>query len=360
MQQASPTNRLRRFLLCALALLCTNAAAERPRVALAEVERTPFIEEIALNGTVTALQRSHVSVAVSGLVLERHVDTGDRVERGDLLLRLDDELARLERDRAAAEAHEAASRLAEARRVAEEARSVRGGRSIAATEVSRRESEAGIAEAALARYRAAEQLEAARLQRHRIVAPISGIVSERAVETGQWVEPGVPVFTLVNPDALLIDFQVPQQAMATLDDASELILEGPDGTSGKAAEIASWLPVTDPSARTFLLRAKPPAEFLLVPGMAVSATLRLVRRDEALAVSRDAVNRYPEGRTTVWIAEPAEDAGAFTVREQRIAIIGTAGDQVFVGEGLSGSERVVSRGNESLRDGAEVMLAERE
>lgn len=356
MARSAPSTRRQFVSLWALALASSLAFAEYPRVEIAGVERAPMLQEISLNGTVIALQRSEVSVSVAGLVAERKAETGDRVERGALLLTLDDELARLEHERSKAETREAENRLREARRVLEEARSVRGGRAIPATEVSRRESEAGIAEAALARVRATEQLQAARLRRHAVHAPIGGVVSARAVETGQWVEPGTAVFTLVDTDDLLIDFQVPQEALARLDDTAQLLLQTPAGP--RQAGIASWLPVADDRARTFLLRARPPQESGLVPGMAVAATLQLTREQEALSVSRDAINRYPDGRVTVWVARPADDSKVFTVSEQRIRVIGSAGGRIYVSEGLDGTEQVVTRGNEALRSGLEVTLAE--
>lgn len=339
----------------ALVFVTLVAHAERPRVVLGEVERGPLIEEIALNGTVTAQQHVDVSVSIGGLVRERAVDIGARVARGDLLLRLDDELARLEHDRAAAETHEAEKRLAEAQRLLEQARSVGGGRIIPATEQARRASEVGIAEAALGRARAAERLQAARLRRHALHAPFDGIVSARAADAGQWVEPGDAVFTLVDTADLMLDFQVPQQAFDLLGADTALMVAVP-GTGEQAASIATWLPVTDPRARTFLLRARAPEGSRLMPGMAVSATLRLVRDGRALSVTRDAINRYPDGRVTVWVAEPAGEDGVLRVREQRVRVSGSAGGRVFVSEGLSGGERIVTRGNETLRNGAEVVM----
>lgn len=342
--------------LWALAVFAAAASAQSPRVVLGEVQRGPLIEEIALNGTVTARRNVEVSVPIGGLVRERMVDIGTRVSRGDLLLRLDDELPRLEHDRTRAEVREAEKRLAEAQRLLEQARSVSGGRVIPATEQARRMSEVGIAEAALGRTRAAERLQAARLQRHALHAPFDAIVSARAADVGQWIEPGDAVYTLVDTADLLLDFQVPQQAFHLLGPNAALSVDVP-GAGARAAGISTWLPVADVHARTFLLRAHPPADARLVPGMAVSATLRLVRSEEALSVARDAINRYPDGRVTVWVAEPAGNAGLHRVREQVVRVGGSAGGRVFVTDGLTGVERVVMRGNEAMRDGLEVSAA---
>ncbi|SDR69950.1 RND family efflux transporter, MFP subunit [Halopseudomonas xinjiangensis] len=340
------------------ALALTPTAGAQQPVVLGEVERGPFIDEYRLNGSVVARQRSDVSVPIGGLVVERLVEIGDRVERGDLLLRMDDELARLERERAQAEASEAQARLEEARRLAEEARSVGAGNNIARTELRRRESEVGIAEAMLQRTRASESLAAARVARHRITAPIDGVVSSRSIDVGQWVDPGTAVFSVVDTDELWLDFQAPQAAYPLLDESTSLRVQGYASQPAHEASIATWLPVTDSQARTFLLRARAPDTLSLTPGMAVSGVLRLAREQQMLWVHRDAVNRYPEGRTTVWVAQPKGDE-LYTVTEKRIEIAGTAGDQTYVSSGLTGDEMIVTRGNESLREGAEVELAER-
>ncbi len=340
------------------AMVFTHLSEAQQPVVLGQLQRGPLIDEYRLNGSVVARQRSEVSVPIGGLVVERLIDVGDRVERGELLLRMDDELARLEHERAKAEASEAEARLEEARRLAEEARSVGAGNNIARTELRRRESEVGIAEAMLQRARASESLAAARVVRHRITAPIDGVVSSRSVDVGQWVDPGTAVFSLVDTDELWLDFQTPQAAYPLLDESAVLNVQGYVNESVHQAPIVTWLPVTDSQARTFLLRAQAPESLGLTPGMAVSGVLRLTRAQQMLWVHRDAVNRYPEGRTTVWVAQPKGD-GLYTVTEKRIEIAATAGDQSYISSGLAGGELIVIRGNESLREGAEVEPAER-
>lgn len=337
----------------ALACIAMAAHAQSPRVVLADVERGPLIEEIALNGTVAARRNVDISVSISGLVDERLVDVGTQVKQGDLLLRLDDELARLEHERTAAEVREAERRLLEAERLLEQADSAGGGRVITATEQARRTSEVGIAEAAVGRAHAAERLQAARLRRHALYAPFDGIISARLADAGQWVEPGDAAFTLVDTTNLLIDFQVPQQAFPLLGPETTLWVDLP-GVGKQPAAVETWLPIADVQARTFLLRARPPEGARLVPGMAVSAALSLLRDPAALSVARDAINRYPDGRITVWVAEPTDDSGLHRVREQQVQIAGASGDKVFVSDGLNGGERIVTRGNEALRDDLEV------
>lgn len=334
-------------------------AQDRPGVELETVEESDIISEVSLNGTVNALRTSLLSTAVAGLVEDVRVETGDRVTEGDLLIGLDDEQAEFELASARAEASEARARLEEARRRLAEARSVGAGRNIAATEVSARESEVAATEAALARLRAEEQRRQVVLDRHRIEAPFDGVVSDRTSDLGEWVTPGDEMLTLVDITNLRLDFRVPQDYYQRISEDSELLVHM-DGADQEPVPVTieSLVPVSDSQARTFLMRATGPEELDVLPGMAVQATLRVSTGEQGLTVSRDAINRYPDGRVTVWIAEPAEE-DLYEVREKRIEAGSSFDNRMEILSGLEGGEEVVIRGNESLEDGARVRLAER-
>ncbi len=49
------------------------------------------------------------------------------------------------------------------------------------------------------------------MQRHRLLAPFSGVVSHRLVDTGEWLNRGVAAFELVSLEELLVDVNVPQE-----------------------------------------------------------------------------------------------------------------------------------------------------
>ncbi|GGO89386.1 MexH family multidrug efflux RND transporter periplasmic adaptor subunit [Marinobacterium nitratireducens] len=350
------------FVLALTLLLCTAALSVRaqnlPGVGLAEVESTAIFDEIRLNGTVNALSRSSLSTSVAGLVQDVQVDVGDRVERGDVLIQLNDELERhaLESARAATQA--ARAQLQEARRRLTEARTVGAGRNIAQTEVRARESAVATLEAELARMVAEQARQASQVERHRLAAPYSGVISAKTSDLGEWVSPGDALLTLVDIEHLRLDFQVPQDFYPKLNEHTEVLIStSPETAVG--ATIATAVPVSDPQLRTFLLRARPPAGLSLLPGMSVSATLRVFSGTQGLTVPRDAVNRYPEGRTTVWIAEP-DGEDAYRVREQRVDVGHGFANRVVIHSGLNGSEQVVARGNEGLSDGMRVTRAGRE
>lgn len=355
---ATPVKSLQGVLLFVCSLLSMfTAAQDLPDVQLETVSSEDIVQEVTLNGTVNALRVSGMSAAVAGLLDEVRVETGDRVARGDVLVELDDEVVTWELSAARAEAEEARSRLEEARRRLREARSVGAGRNIAATEVSARESEVVASEATLARLEAARRQVEVRAGHHRVTAPFDGVVSQRSRDLGEWVTPGDQLLTLVDTDNLRLDFQVPQSFYKRIDDNSRLLVQ--DDQALSSATIDVLVPVNDPQSRTFLLRAIKPESVKLLPGMSVQAVLRVTTGERGLTVSRDAINRYPEGRTTVWIAEPG-DEDTWTVSEKRVRLGTGFEGRVEVTSGLEADQKVVVRGNESLSEGISVRIAERE
>lgn len=339
--------------------LAQAKAQSMPSVALGKVTQSQIISEIKLNGTVNALRSSRLSSAVSGLIERVAVDAGDRVSEGDLLIALEDETATFDRNESRAALNEAKVRVAEAQRRLDEALALGAGSNIAATEVRSREAELAVARASVARLQARLGRLQVDLDRHSVRAPFSGVVSQRAVDLGEWVVPGDELMTLVDTNNLRLDFAVPQSVYSRISDQSRLLIQSAAADQDPVeARIAVWVPVTDARARTFLLRAEAPASKTLLPGMSVEGLLQVSTGEQGLTVSRDAINRYPEGRTTVWIAEPA-DEDRYQVREKRVSLGGSFSNRVEVLSGLEGDEQVVVRGNESLREGTQVRLAER-
>jgi multidrug efflux pump subunit AcrA (membrane-fusion protein) len=87
--------------------------------------------------------------------------------------------------------------------------------------------------------------------------------------------------------------------------------------------------------------------------MSARAAIRIDTGRAAVVVPRDAVLLYPDGRKTVWVAEP--EGGDVVVREQRVRTGVEFDGFVEVQSGLDAGMSVVSRGNEALRNGDVVI-----
>lgn len=337
--------------------LAVSAAFSASPVEIAQSEMQPVVQIVTVSGTVTSPQSAILSPSIGGLVEETHVDAGDRVEAGAIVVTLDSELGRLALERIVAEESQARIALEDARRRLTEAEQVGPQRGIAETEIKSLRAEVTRDEAALEAAAAAARQQRAVVRRHEVRAPFNGVVSQRLAQVGEWVNPGDGLLELVATEGLRFDFRVPQSYFAKLNAETrvDLTLDAvPDQVI--TGRVQSIVPVKDPGARTFLLRvlADASAALRVTPGMSVRATIRIDTGRKGVVVPRDAVLMHPDGRKTVWVVV-AED-GKPVVHEKRIQAGLEFDGVVEVREGLEAGLDIVTRGNEALRDGETVEL----
>jgi RND family efflux transporter MFP subunit len=315
-------------------------------------------EVIRLSGTVIALNDAELSVSTSGLVVELKVDAGDRVERGQELLTLDEELARYQYNSARAALTRAQHALDDARRRHEEAKVLAPQRSIAESVVKDLAAEVLEDEAALEEARANAGYRKGVLERHRLLAPFTGVISSRSVELGEWVTPGQAVLRLVSTDNLRLDFQVPEDYLGQVE-AGALVDYSLGAQQGRVyrGTVRAAVPVTEQTLRTFLLRVQPQEQPEgMRPGMSAQVQAKINVGRTGVAVPRDAVLRYADGRVVVWVVE--ESTGRQIATERIIEAGLSFNGLVEVQQGLRKGEMVVIRGNESLRNGQAVSVTE--
>ena len=339
------------LLCCQLPAALAAEDARAVPVTVATVQARDIQRVLDLTGTVTAKRSARLSAATSGLVATLQVDTGSRVQAGQLLLELDPELAQLQLDSALAQVEQADTGLGDARRRLAEARTLVPQRSIAESVVRDIEAEVAGAEAALHQAQAEAGYRRGILQRHQLRAPFAGVVSAKLTELGEWVDPGQPVLELVALDDVRLDFPVSEDYLADIrpDTPLTFSLSADPGREFRGS-VDTVVPITDPGARTFLLRvlAHNPDQRLL-PGMSVRARLHLATGRSGLVVPRDAILRFPDGRVVVWTVE---DTG---VARENLVTPGLGFDsQVEIREGLQAGATVVVEGNEALQNGQRV------
>jgi len=328
-----------------------------PSVETEVVKVAPVIRKLELSGTVTSPHSSQVSTSVEGLVSTVFFDSGAHVKEGDLLLELDAELEEAAYAQAEAQTAQAAAEVEDAKRRLLIAESLAKRKYGPQNEVEARQAEVEIDTATHASFRAEQKRRMAILERHKLPAPYEGVISKRMAEVGQWVEPGTAVFELVAMHDFRVDVPVPQDYYARLREGAEVEIEV-DSLPGEKipAKIGALIPVSDPDARTFTLRVLPAREDIpITPGMSARVLVNLQTGRRDVSVSRDALIRYPDGRVTVWVLKEAGDTVSVTERRVEIGLAFDGLVQVL--SGLKEGERVVVRGNESLREGQAVRLA---
>ena len=347
------------FIFTVSLIYSTNSIAKPPKVPLVVVEQAltqNVIKQVPLTGTVTSSQVSRLSSEVSGQVSVIHVDIGDRVNKGDALLQFDREIEALNFKAIQAATLQSREELAEAKRRLESGMRLRKQGGISKEELEQRQANVKIAEAVFQRQLAEEQKQQAIVNRHTIKAPFNGVISEKLTEVGEWIDTGKPVLTLIAMGDLQVDFQVPQELYSQINNKSQITISLdaiPDKTfEGK---IDALVPVSDPDARTFLIRTNLETDIVnMTPGMSAQGMLRLNIGRTGVVVPRDAIMRYRDGRVAVWVV--SDNSETPTVSEQLVKIGHSFSGKVSIVEGLQAGTTVVVQGNEALKNGQTVRI----
>lgn len=300
------------------------------------VEARPIAVVHAAEATLEAVNQVTVSAQMPGRIIELRVDAGASVHRGNLLLRIDS----AEAGQAVAGA-DAAVAQAQAARVSARAEYDR------AQSLAQRNfiSQSAVDQAKAAFEAADAQLRAARAGRSQatvvlgyadIVSPISGIVSERHVESGEMAQPGMPLVTVFDPSAMRAVVDVPQGRLADLAlDSIGATVELPASGRRFEATRVIVMPAADARTHTLRVRVELPADLDgVLPGTFARVhftTGEAVR----IVVPASAVVRRSEV-TGVYVVDPRR---AFSLRQIRL------GEQVDDGmvevlAGLSGGEEI--------------------
>lgn len=187
------------------------------------VERGDLERVVTATGTLDALTTVEVGTQVSGQIAELYADFNDRVERGQLIARLDPTLLSQAVREAEASLERARAERARAEREYRRGESLYRQELISASDFDRLSSDFEVARAAETSAQAALERAQRNLAYTEIYSPIDGVVVERSVDIGQTV-----AASLSAPRLFLIAEDLSQMEIRVAVDESDigLIEEG--------------------------------------------------------------------------------------------------------------------------------------
>jgi multidrug efflux system membrane fusion protein len=340
---------------------CTEQAAAPPNnqavpVVVAKVQRRSIPVELRAIGTGKAFKTVSVESQVAGIVKEVHYHQGQLVQRGDLLITLDDKpflaslaqaQATLARDKAQAQLDkielERYAKLLDAGIIARE-------------QFDQYMATATAANATVQADEAAIQTVKIQLSYCSIYAPISGVTGVQLVYPGATVKANdVPVLVVINQvSPLYVTFSVPQQYLGPIKSfmaRSRLPVEAtpPGGTVPKRGYLTFINNTVDTATGTIELMGDfSNADHRLWPGQFANVTLRLGEQENVLVVPSQTVQTGQEGEY-VFVVKPDMTAAVTQVKVGR-----TVNGATEIVDGLSEGQTVVTDGQIRLAPGTKV------
>ena len=300
-----------------------------------------FADEIRLTGTVVADRTVTVAAEEGGTVRAVLADKGDRVEAGQVILRLDEELLRAQRDETSARRALAEEMWRRKKRLWEE-------------DGIGTEGEYLEAQYAADQTRAQLALIEERLRRTAVRAPFGGILDERTAEVGAVLAPGEPVALIHDLDPLRVAAGVPERYAARVAVGARATVTFSALGETCQARVAYVGAAVHPGNRTFPIElelAEPPG--VIKPEMV--ADVALVHRvlDDVVVVPREGLVRTEDGFSAFVVIAGPEGP----VVEVRPVIIGPSSrDEVVITSGLLPGDAMVVVGQKQITHGDRVRV----
>jgi membrane fusion protein, multidrug efflux system len=276
---------------------------------------------------------------VSGRISEIFFREGQRVEKGSVLVRLDASVQRAEAQQAEANLGLAKSRL-------DRARDLHAKNFISAQARDEAESNFKVAQATY-------DLSSARLTKLEIRAPFSGIAGLRLVSSGDYVREGQDIANLEDIDTLKVDFRVPEihlKQVSTNQNLQIMLDAFPDRSF--PGRVFAINPLVDSGGRALVVRAQVKnIDSRLRPGMFARVRLLTEEKKDTLTLPEQSI--IPSGDE--FFVFRVIDGRAVRTRVE----IGQRQEGIVeIVSGLKPDETVVTAGQNKIRDGAQVKIAE--
>lgn len=348
-----------------------------------EVVSSPLIQTVVASGRVEKVSRTQIGSEITGVVLERLVQEGDRVSRGDVLLVLKSdeisaqvrqaeaelkELATTRRPQAEFDLANAKVQLEQAQREAVRRRNTELGilsaeereKSIETEKLARNNLEsarlkvASLAPDKVEETKLREQLAAlqAQLAKTKIRAEVSGIILTRNVEPGDLVQPSQTLFTIALDGAteIRVPFDERNLPLLALQQKAAVITDAyPDQPF--PAHINFIAPSIDAQRGTVDVRLTvDPVPDFLRQDMTVSVNVETNKREQTLVIPNDALSSISGNKAMVIL-----------VRDRKIqrhpitlGLRGLVMSEVVAG--LKEGDHVLTDAESVLKDGIRVRI----
>lgn len=308
-------------------------------VSVAVVEERPLSHNLLLVGTIAANREVSVVAETQGRVVSLGFDMGDYKGAGAVLVQVDDELK-------AAAYKMAEANFEKAKKDVERFEALYKEKT--ATDVQ-------LENVRLAYKNAETQLVVARRQYHdtKITTPVAGMITERKVEMGSMVQPGMAIATIVDISKLKVELNVPEKDAFILKTGGQVTIStdvypgvtftGTIRSISAKADVAHTYPVEISLANN--------SEHPLRAGMFGRVEFTSVQRERAVVIPREALVgsiKQPQ----VYVV----NNGVATLRDLVAGV--ETGTHIEILQGLSKGETIVVNGQNNLRSDVAVSVVQ--
>ena len=293
---------------------------------------------------------SHLGFRVGGKIVERKVDIGSTVKRGQVLMQLDPQDLRLAQVQAAAALRAAKSNLDMARADQKRYRDLREKNFVSQAVLDEKQTAFKAAQASYEQARAAYRNQSNQAGYATLESDVDGVVTAIGAEAGQVVSAGTPVVSVARTDDKEVVIGIPEDKVEALRKISDLRVRTwahPDQViPGTLRELS---PVADPATRTYLAKIAIPDAPDVKLGMTAYVAFASTSSKPMIKLPLTALFQ-DKSNSAVWVVEQG------AVKRVPVQVAGNSGNEIVISDGLAPGQIVVTAGVNLLRPGQKVKI----
>ncbi|WP_137176157.1 efflux RND transporter periplasmic adaptor subunit [Massilia sp. HP4] len=312
-------------------------------------------ERLEFSGDVRPRYESQLGFRVGGKIVERKVDVGATVKRGDVLMRLDPQDLRLAESQARATLRAAETERDLAQADYKRHVDLRKQNFVSQAVLDTKQSALKAAQANVDAARAGLRGQSNQSNYTSLAADADGVVTAIEAEVGQVVQPGTPVVRVARTVEKEVVIGIPEDKVGRLRAGDEVSVRlwanEAQAIPGKIREVS---PMADPATRTYTVKVALPENAEARLGM--TATVELATGGDGAAGLRLPLTALVQhkGGSSVWIVQNG------AVKLVPVQVVGQVRNDVLVTGQLSGQisagQNVVTAGVNLLRNGQKVRI----
>jgi HlyD family secretion protein len=331
-----------------------EAAKAALSVTAVTLQPAEWAQTLAANGNIAAWQEAVIGSEISGQRLtEVLANVGDRVKKGQVLARVDDDTISAEIAQSKAALAEAQAMAAEASANADRARQMGPLGAFTKQQITQYYTAEKTAASRVVAARAKVQADELRLAHTRVLSPDDGVISSRAATVGSLTQPGQELFRLIRGGRLEWRAEVTAAELGRIFPglAAHVVPPGSAPNTRIEGRVRTVAPTVDPQTRNAIVYVDLPPDGPARAGMYARGEFQL-GSGSALTLPQSAV-LLRDGFSYVHRIEPDGK-----VTQVKVSTGRRSGERVEVTGGLEAGARVVASGGAFLADGDSVRVVE--
>lgn len=314
------------------------SAANAKLVQITPVQTNTFEHFIDLQGKVDADNISFVAPrGMGGLVKAVYVKQGDRVNKGQLLLKLDDEVTRQQIDQVKVQLNLAQTLYERRKNLWDKQIGTEMELLQAKTNVDNLQKQLGLLN---------EQHSMSN-----VTAEISGVADMVTIKVGEYFTPAsasVKGIRIVNTNSLKVTVEVPENYLHKVNKGSEVQITFPDINKTLTSKVSVKGSMIDPTSRSFYIEARIPSSPEYRPNQIALVKIQDYEANNAITIPMNTLQNDEKGK---YVMVAVNENGRLLARKKQVEVGELYGNNLEVKDGLKADDALITEGFQGLYDG---------